>query len=212
MRRDDLKPDNETLIYEIVVERFSLDPNDYDCRTTETKLCFIRLPPNELLESPSQNGASQWDAVWKKSLHKVQSKGLRAFQHLILKHENDTSEHLLRSKLISFLLDENYFDYRQDRISMATRQQQQQHLPTAIEPISEFLFVSCLLDSTDESKITQALTDGNLFADVRILPQMTILSPGKSVIEHLQRSRRIKMALIEALAQKMQTLGPDDDF
>ena len=95
---------------------------------------------------------------------------------------------------------------------MATRQQMQQHLPPAIEPISEFLFVSCLLDSTEENKITQALTDGTLFADVRIMPQMTILSPGKSVIEHLQRSRRIKMALIDALADKMQTLGPEDDF
>lgn len=49
LRRDMLKPKNETLICELVIEKFSLDPSDYDCRTTQTKLCFIRLPPEELI-------------------------------------------------------------------------------------------------------------------------------------------------------------------
>ena len=47
---------NETLIYELVIERFSLDPADYDTRTTLTKLCFIRLPQSELLQHNKQDG------------------------------------------------------------------------------------------------------------------------------------------------------------
>lgn len=43
-----MQPRNETVIMELVIEKFSLDPADYNQRTTQTKLCFIRLPPSDL--------------------------------------------------------------------------------------------------------------------------------------------------------------------
>ena len=53
LRKEQLIPKNETVIYELVIEKFSLDPAHYNCRTTQTKLCFIRLPPSELLSEPA---------------------------------------------------------------------------------------------------------------------------------------------------------------
>lgn len=53
-----MQPKNETLIYELIIERFSLDPADYDTRTTLSKLCFLRMPHSELLniDAPDQEG------------------------------------------------------------------------------------------------------------------------------------------------------------
>ena len=47
--RDQNAIGTETVIYELIIEKFSMDPADYDTRTTLTKLCFIRLPNTELL-------------------------------------------------------------------------------------------------------------------------------------------------------------------
>ena len=44
-------------------------------------------------------------------------------------------------------------------------------------------------------------------AQLKVSPQSVVLPTGKSVIENLQRSRRIKTALIEALCSKMEDTG-----
>ena len=44
-------------------------------------------------------------------------------------------------------------------------------------------------------------------AQLRVSPQSVVLPTGRSVIENLQRSRRIKIALIDALCGKMEDTG-----
>jgi hypothetical protein len=38
------------LIFEIVVERYSLKPTDFDERITKTKICIVQLPDTERMQ------------------------------------------------------------------------------------------------------------------------------------------------------------------
>ena len=71
-KREQLRSNNETVLFEIIVEKFSLDPADYDSRTTLSKLCFIKLPPAELLLDPSV------------ASHMPEAEGLSAAQRMVL--------------------------------------------------------------------------------------------------------------------------------
>ena len=71
------------MIYEFIIERFSLDPADYDNRTTLTKICFLRLPQSDLLNMDLDE--SNPNITFKQSLLRVQSRSLKGFYHYILK-------------------------------------------------------------------------------------------------------------------------------
>ena len=59
-RKEQLQAQNETLIYEIIVEKFSLDPQQFASRITMSKICFIRLPDSDLVKaSESQEPSRQ---------------------------------------------------------------------------------------------------------------------------------------------------------
>ena len=93
-----------------------------------------------------------------------------------------------------FLVDEAYFDFSQDRLSILNAESK----PKVVEPISDLCFIFCKLSST--SYLLPIVTLMERVQQMQVSPQQTVLSPGTSTIEHLQRSRRIKMALLDAIA------------
>ena len=117
----------------------------------------------------------------------MQSISLRAFHKHVLNQEvpvQAADPPLYRAKLMAFLIDEAYFDMQE-----------------RIQPVSDLCFIQCYLENTNDKESIKLVEH---MQKVKVCPQMTVLSPGTSVIEHLQRSRQIKACLIDAIVQKME--------
>ena len=98
---------------------------------------------------------------------------------------------------MTYLIDSDYVEQAESDSSSGSE---------VIRLVSDLCFINCILDTAVVESGTKAEEAKKLVehvSQIRVRPHMTVLSPGFSVIEQLQRSRRIKVALIEAISQKM---------
>ena len=66
-----------------MVEKFSLDPTQFNSRITLSKICFIRLPQSEFVIDDKQGTDQFGNMPMEKQIQQINSKSLRAFMHIM---------------------------------------------------------------------------------------------------------------------------------